>query len=115
MYVTFVESWVFTERVIRMGLDGAVGELQAHLLKEPEVGDLDPGTGGLRKVRMRDRVGARGNEVALGFITSGYRESGGSTCYVYGKDEASALTRGQKQALAEMSRAIKLAAGEEDR
>jgi hypothetical protein len=34
MYVTFVESRVFTARVIRMGLDGAVRELQAHLLKD---------------------------------------------------------------------------------
>jgi hypothetical protein len=34
--------------------------------------------------------------------------------FVYGKDEASTLTRGQKEALAQMSRAIKLAVGEED-
>jgi len=115
MHVTFVESRVFTERVIRMGLDGAVGELQAHLLKEPEVGDLDPGTGGLRKVRMRDpsrgkgkRSGARVHYLWVPRVRRIY------LLFVYGKDEASTLTRRQKQALAEMSRAIKLALGEED-
>jgi hypothetical protein len=50
----FVETGVFTKRVARLGLEEALRELQKELLQNPLGGDLDPGTGGLRKVRIPD-------------------------------------------------------------
>ena len=111
----FVEAKVFTDRVTRMGLEESVRALQAILLAAPEAGDLDPGTGGLRKIRIANprrgkgkRSGARVHYLWLPRVRRIY------LLFVYGKDEATTLSRGQKQALATMSRAIKVAAGEEE-
>jgi hypothetical protein len=50
----FVETSVFTRRIVALALEEPLRELQLHLLRDPEAGALDPGTGGLRKVRMGD-------------------------------------------------------------
>lgn len=114
MHVTFVETTIFTDRVMRLGLEGGIRDLQTTLLVAPEAGDLDPGTGGLRKIRLRDssrnkgkRGGARVHYLWLPRARRIY------FLFVYGKDELSTLSRAQKQALAAVSRAIKAAVGEE--
>lgn len=114
MRLTFVESKVFTNRVARMGLEPAVRELQAALLVLPDGGDLDPGTGGLRKIRMPDpsrgkgkRSGARVHYLWLPHVSRIY------LLFVYGKDEISSLSAAQKQALTLITRAIKAAVGTE--
>lgn len=58
--ITFVETRVFTRRIVALGLEDALRELQLMLLDRPDAGDLDPGTGGLRKVRMRDPTRGKG-------------------------------------------------------
>ena len=52
--LTFVETTVFTKRVMALGLEDSLRMLQQELLTNPEAGDVEPGTGGLRKIRMRD-------------------------------------------------------------
>src|SRR5437667_10691403 len=56
----FVETSVFTKRLARLGLEDALRGLQLELLENPTAGDLDPGTGGLRKVRMADPTRGKG-------------------------------------------------------
>lgn len=114
MRLTFVESRIFSDRVARMGLDTAVRELQATLLLMPGAGDLDPGTGGLRKIRMPDpsrgkgkRSGARVHYLWLPHVSRIY------LLFVYGKDEAASLSPAQKHALAMITRTIKAAVGRE--
>jgi len=46
--LVFVETSVFTKRIA------------LELLENPAAGDLDPGTGGLRKVRMADPTRGKG-------------------------------------------------------
>ena len=113
MHLTFVEAKVFTDRVTRMGLEPAVRDLQATLLLAPDAGDLDPGTGGLRKIRMADpmrgkgkRSGARVHYLWLPHVHRVY------LLFVYGKDEMTSLSSAQKAALTTITRAIKAAAGE---
>ena len=113
MHLTFVEAKVFTDRVTRMGLEPAVRDLQATLLLAPDAGDLDPGTGGLRKIRMADpmrgkgkRSGARVHYLWLPHVRRIY------LLFVYGKDEMTSLSSAQKAALTTITRAIKAAAGE---
>lgn len=60
MELTFVETTAFTRRIHDEGLEEDLRELQQELLRNPEKGALDPGTGGLRKVRMRVRSSGRG-------------------------------------------------------
>lgn len=49
--LTFVETTVLTKRVTGLGLEESLRDLQQELLANPEAGDLEPGTGGLRKIR----------------------------------------------------------------
>jgi hypothetical protein len=104
----FVETAVFTKRVARLGLEEALRELQKELLKNPLGGDLDPGTGGLRKVRMPDpgrgkgkRGGARVHYLWLPHVERIY------LLFVYSKDEGDALSNEQKKALKSVVKAIK--------
>lgn len=47
----FVETKIFTKHVMELLTDEDYAGLQLLLCREPEVGDLIPGAGGLRKVR----------------------------------------------------------------
>jgi hypothetical protein len=49
----FRESPVFTRQILALVDDGGYLELQARLMARPDAGDLIPGSGGLRKIRMR--------------------------------------------------------------
>jgi hypothetical protein len=52
--LTFIETSVFTRRIQTLGLEERLHRLQTELLVNPEAGDVDPGTGGLRKIRLPD-------------------------------------------------------------
>ena len=69
--LTFVETEVFTRRVVRHGLEGALRQLQLELAGNPEAGDLEPATGGLRKVRIPDPGRGKASGVDRGCTTSG--------------------------------------------
>jgi hypothetical protein len=56
----FVELPEFTRRVVRLGLEDDLRELQNYLESNPKAGNLDPGTCGLRKVRITDAAHGRG-------------------------------------------------------
>lgn len=108
MNVLFVETEIFTRRITALGLEESLRQLQTKLTAAPEAGDLDPGTGGLRKVRMGDpqrsrgtRGGARVHYLWLPHVGVIY------LMFVYLKEEAETLTRAQKQALAAVVREIK--------
>lgn len=104
----FVETETFTKRIVRLGLEDELRELQNEILQNPEKGRLDPGTGGLRKIRMADPGRGKG-------------KSGGARChylylshrkrvyliFVYGKDEDDTLTPDQKKQLLAVVQRIK--------
>jgi hypothetical protein len=52
--LTFVETSVFTKRISALGLEESLRGLQLELRHNPEAGDVEPGTSGLRKVRLGD-------------------------------------------------------------
>jgi hypothetical protein len=98
--LTFVETSVFTRRMGALGLEESLRGLQLELLDNPEAGDVDPGTGGLRKIRLSDptrgkgkRGGARVHYLWLPHRGRIY------LMFVYGKNEASTLTSDQKKKL----------------
>ena len=62
--LTFVESPTFTRQIVELMSDAEYAEFQQALAQSPEMGDVIPGLGGLRKVRWRaqgkgTRSGAR--------------------------------------------------------
>ncbi len=106
--LTFVETIVFTKRISALRLEESLRGLQLELLENPEAGDLEPGTAGLRKVRLADpsrgkgkRGGARVHYLWLPHRGLIY------LMYVYGKNEASSLTPEQKKKLREVVVQIK--------
>jgi hypothetical protein len=106
--LVFVETNVFTRRIGGLGLDDALRELQLMLLENPEAGDVDPGTGGLRKVRMPDRLrgkgkrgGARVHYLWLSQKRLVY------FLYVYAKGEMKTLSPEQKKHLRTIVQQIK--------
>jgi len=107
--VEFVEAPLFTQLLPEYLTDGDYAELQLFLARNPEAGDVIPGTGGFRKVRWghpRRGQGRRGGlriiyylflqDDLIWFVT------------LYGKDEAMDLTAGER-------RLLKAAADEEKR
>jgi mRNA-degrading endonuclease RelE of RelBE toxin-antitoxin system len=80
--------------------DDAYFEFQKALIKNPEAGDLIPGTGGLRKLRHEDKRRGKGKRGGLRIIY--YFWIKGSEFWlftVYDKDEAVDLTAGQRKQL----------------
>ena len=49
--MVFVETPIFTKRVLNLLDDESYAALQTHLAKHPEAGDVIRGGGGLRKIR----------------------------------------------------------------
>lgn len=108
MNIMSVETRVFTKRVTSLGLEVGLKNVQEDLLDNPEPGRIDPGTGGLRKIRMPDkgrgkgkRGGARVHYLWLPDKSLVY------LVFVYGKDETDTLTPDQKQELRAVVIAIK--------
>jgi hypothetical protein len=106
--LTFVETNVFTKRMSALGLEESLRGLQLGLLDNPEAGDVEPGTAGLRKIRIGDptrgkgkRGGARVHYLWLPHRGRIY------LMFVYGKNEASMLTADQKKKLREVVAQIK--------
>jgi hypothetical protein len=98
--LVFVETTAFTRRVSGQGLDEDLRELQQELLRNPEKGALDPGTGGLRKVRMRVRSTGKGK--SSGARVHSLYLPGDKIVYLiflYFKGEQESLTAEQKKQL----------------
>ena len=108
MKLTFVETDVFTRLIARLGLETGLRAVQEHLLENPTAGAVDPGTGGLRKIRMPDpdrgkgkRGGARLHYLYLPTRHRIYM------LFVYSKGESDTLSPGQKKELRGIVQAIK--------
>jgi len=110
MRLYFVETDLFTTRITKLGLEGDLVRLQDRLLENPEIGDTDAGTGGLRKVRISDR--ARGQGKRGGARVHYLWMPGHAVLYlifVYGKDERESLTTADKKRMKAVVEMIKAA------
>ncbi len=59
--LVFVETKLFTQLVKKYLEDDEYRELQGYLMKDPEIGKIIPGSGGIRKVRWsREGIGKSG-------------------------------------------------------
>lgn len=106
--LTFIETNVFTKRLAALGLEESLRGLQLELLENPEAGDLEPGTAGLRKLRLGDPTRGKGKRggARVHYLWLPHR----SLIYlmlIYSKNEASTLTADQKKKLREIVAQIK--------
>lgn len=108
MKLAFVETSAFTRRITEQRLEEDLRELQQELLRNPEKGALDPGTGGLRKVRMRLRATGRGKSAGAR-VHYLYLPSDKIIylIFLYSKGEQATLTPDQKKQLRLVADAFK--------
>jgi hypothetical protein len=69
--LTFVETTVFTKRVIALRLEESLQMLQQELIANPEAGDLEPGTGACARFGCVIQAAGRVSVAARAFITCG--------------------------------------------
>lgn len=86
---------------MRVGL--IVTKLQRLLMLNPEAGALIPGTGGLRKLRFGDERRGKGKRGGLRVIYYWWDANSQFWLFtIYDKDEASDLTKRQREVLKQM-------------
>lgn len=97
--LAFRETSLFTRRVVERLSDAEYLELQAALILQPELGELIPNTGGIRKVRWRETGRGKGKRGGVRVI---YGHTAGSLIYflhIYSKSEQADLSEDEKKAL----------------
>ena len=106
--LTFVETSVFTKRMATLGLEASLRGLQLELLDNPAAGDVEPGTAGLRKIRLGDPTRGKGKSggARVHYLWLPHRGRI-YLIFVYGKNEASTLTTDQKKRLRDVVAQIK--------
>ncbi len=93
----FVETGIFTQRIIALLTDERYLKLQAMLVENPKAGKVIPGTGGLRKVRWRtEGRGKRGGLRIIYYCVSAHRLY---MIFAYDKTEQRDLTPEQLKRL----------------
>jgi hypothetical protein len=113
---TFVETRDFTEWVRHYMSDEALAGLQRLLLKDPEIGVVMRGCGGLRKMRVGDPRRRKGKSGGARAIYLHVPEADVIFLMdIYGKDEQADLTADQKGVLKSLSDQYKRAAIESAR
>lgn len=94
----FIETTVFTRQITELLDDESYGQFQRDLAENPEAGDLIPGTGGLRKIRIpakgRGKRGG-GRIIYYSFVST----SRIALLLAYPKNAQSDLTAAQKKIL----------------
>lgn len=104
--LTFIESPTFTKQITSLLSDAEYAEFQRELAANPEAGDVIPGLGGLRKVRMAAKgKGKRGGArvIYLLMIDPGIVY----LFYVYTKGDMKDLKPEQKKQLRQSVEEIK--------
>ena len=97
-----IETPAFTRYLSDYLDDDGYRRLQSELAKNPDLGDLMPGTGGFRKLRWPDKRRGKGSRGGLRIIY--YYFASDQQIWLmtmYDKNEASDLTLREKKALQE--------------
>lgn len=108
MKATFIEISGFTEAVADLLPDHVYAGHQQYLMDNPEAGDVMPGCGGLRKIRMRDPRRGKGKRGGARVIYLHVPEA--KRFYmldIYGKDEKDDLSPDEKKELRQLADQLK--------
>lgn len=98
MQKIFIESGEFTTWVKSFLTDDALASLQRELLAEPEKGDVIPGCGGLRKLRVANPKRGKGKRGGARVVYLHIAEA--DRIYlitIYGKDQKENLSTHDKK------------------
>lgn len=98
--LAFRETSLFTRRVVERLTDADYLELQTALIFQPELGDVIPNSGGIRKLRWSETRRGKGKRGGVRVIYYWY--AAGSLIYflhIYSKNEQADLSDDEKKAL----------------
>ena len=105
MGMIFVETSLFTRRIVQAMDDDTYGELQEHLTAHPDAGAVIIGSGGVRKIRWRGSSrGKRGGSRLIYYWDCGNQIL---MLYVYLKNERENLTPDQISMMREIAKEFK--------
>ncbi|HUG90282.1 MAG TPA: type II toxin-antitoxin system RelE/ParE family toxin [Planctomycetaceae bacterium] len=108
MRAVFVETIEFTEWISEFLPDETYAELQRQLMDDPQRGNVIPGGGGLRKIRVSDPRRRRGKRGGARVIYLYVPEASWFFMLdVYGKGEQDDLTAVQKRSLQKLAEELK--------
>ena len=96
--LAFLETTIFTKRVVELLSDEELAKVQSQLLENPEAGDVVVGSGGLRKLRVRLKGGGKRGGARLIYYRITERQQI-FLLLIYAKSEAEDLTAEQKRVL----------------
>ncbi len=100
--MVFLETSVFTKRIVECLTDTEYAELQDYLMHNPEAGAVIQGTGGLRKIRWKGS--GRGKRGGTRLIYYWWRPERMLMLYAYLKNEREDLTQSQLKILAKIAK-----------
>ena len=101
----FVETKVFTRRILDAMSDDEYASLQSHLADHPDSGAMIPGAGGVRKIRwVGSGRGKRGGARLIYYWNFGDKIL---MLYVYLKNERDNLTEEQKRLMKQIGEEYK--------
>jgi hypothetical protein len=104
----FVETPLFTTQIVEILSDLEYSQLQTALILQPDLGELIPGTGGLRKVRWGLPGQGRGKRGGLRVIYYWYvSQSVIFMLLVYSKTKQADLSSEQKRTLRKIAEDFK--------
>ena len=104
MHATFLESWGITDWLAKNFPDEVLALLQQQLMDNPNAGDVIPGCGGIRKLRVSDPRRGKGKRSGIRIFYLYLPES--KWFYLldaYGKNEREDLSADQKKILARLA------------
>jgi len=103
--MVFIETSIFTERIVQLMDDDAYRELQEHLAEHPDSGAVIVGSGGVRKIRWRGSGrGKRGGSRLIYYWNSGEKIL---MLYAYLKNEREDLSTKQLALMREIAKEFK--------
>ena len=103
--MVFLETKVFTTRIVEAMSDDEYARLQCHLSQHPDAGVMIPGCGGVRKIRWTaSGRGKRGGSRLIYYWDFGDRIL---MLYVYKKNDRANITEEQKNLIRQVAEAYK--------
>lgn len=108
MKATFIEATEFTKAIVNLMPDQVYARLQLEMMANPDAGDVMPGCGGLRKLRIADPKRGKGKRGGARVIYLHVPAAGRFYMLdVYGKNEKDDLSASEKKELRKLAEQLK--------
>lgn len=103
----FIETPSFTKKWFALGFnDEDLAELQQFLIKNPDAGDMMPGTGGLKKLRFAFEGRGKSGSARVCYVDFAAFEKN-YLIQVFSKDEKTNLTQKEKNDVKKVIKILK--------